>query len=130
MNEILAGIYGTSGHEKIASPNGEGQLTLSDLALGIVVEELGEDAEIEKVASAHDQVLETLVEYDRAGRAVAQAEFSEMEKAAAEGNTEPLEAFFQDMLEADQEEGVEEKPEVNPTQQAILAEVQRRLSGQ
>jgi hypothetical protein len=127
MNELLASIYGTGGHEKTASPSGQGTLTLSDLALGIVVEELGEDADIEKVAAAHEKVWEQLCEYDRAGRAVAQAEFSELEKAAAEGNTEPLEAFFADVV---QDTDTEEKPEVSERQQAILAEVQRRLSGQ
>jgi len=121
MNELIAGIYGTAGFEKTASINGEGPMTLSDLALMITVEGTGEDADLEKVASAHDGVLEELVSFDRAGRAMAHAEFSEMEKAAAEGNIEPLETFFADVTPQE-----EEVTDDSILRAAILDELARR----
>ena len=103
MNELLAGIYQTAGFEKTASVSGEGSMTLSDLALMITVEG-NEEADLEKVASAHDSVLDELVSFDRAGRAMAHAEFSEMEKAASDGNMAPLETFFADVPYDDRED--------------------------
>jgi hypothetical protein len=123
MNEILAGIYGTGGIEKTASPTGEGPMTLSDLALAITAEQVGEEVEIEKVASVHDGVLGKLIEFDRAGRATAHAEFSSMEKAASEGDTEALESFFADMLP---EEDAEEDVSTADLRAAVVAELQRR----
>lgn len=119
-NEILMGIYGTGGLEKTASPFGDGQMTLSDLALMLVVDEEDEGQDLTKVASAHDGVLDQLVSFDRAGRAMAHHEFSEMEKAAFEGNTAPLEEFFADAVE-------EPETEVGQLKQAVLAELNRRL---
>lgn len=104
MNELLAGIYQTVGFEKTASISGEGAMTLSDLALMITVDGSEEGADLEKVASSHDSVLEELVSFDRAGRAMAHAEFSEMEKAASDGNLAPLETFFADVPEGNNDE--------------------------
>ncbi len=94
VNEVLAGIYGTGGAEKVASPGGQGTMTLSDLALLMVVDENTPDDDIEKVAAAADQVHQSLIEYDQAGRAIAHIHFAELEKMAAEGNTEPIAEFF------------------------------------
>jgi hypothetical protein len=120
MNELLAGIYETSGFQKTAGVNGEDAMSLSDLALMISVEQNEEGAPLEKVASAQDSVLDELVSFDRAGRAMAHAEFSEMEKAATEGNIEPLEIFFTD---SEQEEEVGEKEQLRA---ALLEELARR----
>ena len=121
MNEILAGIYGTGGFEKTASVSGEGEMTLSDLALMLTVEQHDEGTDLEKVASVHNEVLDNLVAFDRAGRAMAHSEFSEIEKAAHEGNTEPIEAFFADIVEEDGEDA-----EKQALRQAIEAELARR----
>ena len=119
MNELLAGIYETGGFEKVAGVNGQDPMTLSDLALMISVEQTGEDADLEKVASAQESVLDELVSFDRAGRAMAHAEFSEMEEAASEGNMEPLEIFFTDL----EQEEVSEKEQLRA---AVLEELARR----
>jgi hypothetical protein len=96
-NEILSTIYGTLGAEKVASPSGEGHLDLHDYALYLVSEEMGEDADgAEKVAAAQAK-LDNLIEYDRAGRAQAQVEFSNMEQMAAEGDWSALETFYGDI---------------------------------
>jgi len=121
MNELLASIYETGGFEKTASIDGEGQMTLSDLALMLTVDHTGEEEEIEKVASIHDTVLDNLVSFDRAGRAMAHAEFSEIEKAASEGNVAPLEAFFGETLE--EEPALDER---DALKQAVLEELARR----
>lgn len=120
MNEILAGIYGTGGFDKTASVSGEGEMTLSDLALMLTVEQHDEGTDLEKVASVHNEVLDNLVAFDRAGRAMAHSEFSEIEKAAHEGNMEPLEAFFADVAEDD------EDVERQALRQAIEVELSRR----
>jgi hypothetical protein len=120
VNEILDRIYGTSGAEKTAS-EGE-QITLSDLALALVVDESEEKPDLEKVASAHDHVLQQLVAFDRAGRAMAHSEFSDLEKLAAEGNTAPLEAFF-----ADVEQAVNAEREA--LKDAVRKEIERRAGG-
>ena len=117
MNQILAGIYGTHGFEKVASEGGQPISTLSDLALALVTEELEEGSDLEKVASVHEGVLEELAFYDLAGRSAAQAEFSEMEKEASEGNWGPLEAFFAEQAE---------ESESAQLKQAVLAELARR----
>lgn len=119
MNELLGSIYETGGFQKTAGVNGQDPMTLSDLALMISVEQTEEGADLEKVASAQDSVLGELVSFDRAGRAMAHAEFSEMEKAAAEGNIEPLEIFFTDL----QEDEVGEKEQLKA---AVLEELARR----
>jgi hypothetical protein len=121
MNQILAGIYGTHGHEKVASEGGHAIASLSDLALALVVEELPEGTDLEKVASVHAPILEELEWYDLSGRAAAHAEFSEMEKAAQEGDWSALEAFFQDAAE---DEGLH--GEAAAIKQAVLAELARR----
>ena len=120
MNEVLAGIYGTGGFDKTASVSGEGEMTLSDLALMLTVDQHEEGTDLEKVASVHNEVLDNLVAFDRAGRAMAHSEFSEIEKAAHEGNAEPIEAFFADV--AEDEEDVEKQA----LRQAIEAELSRR----
>ena len=122
MNQVLAGIYGTHGFEKVASAEGASISTLSDLALALVSEEVSDGADIEKVASVHEDVLGELTFYDLAGRSAAQAEFSEMEKMAAAGDWGPLEAFFEDQAESD--EGPHS--DAAAIKQAVLAELQRR----
>lgn len=124
MNQILAGIYGTHGHEKVASEGGQAIHTLSDLALALVVEQMPEGSDLEKVASAHAPILENLEYYDLAGRAMAHSEFSEMEKAASEGNWGPLEAFFEEQVE----QGDEVHSEAARLKQQVLAELSRRLT--
>jgi hypothetical protein len=127
MNEFLASIYGTGGAEKVASYQDPTEpATLHDLALALVYQELGEDAELDKLASLHDAVQEKLIEFDRAGRAVAHAEFSELEKAAFEdGDWGPLSAFFDD--EEELQEQIEE-PQYTPVQLAVLNEINRRAN--
>jgi vacuolar-type H+-ATPase subunit C/Vma6 len=125
MNQILAGIYGTHGHEKVASEGGHAIATLSDLALALVVEQMPEGSDLEKVASAQAPVLEELEYYDLAGRAAAHSEFSEMEKAASEGNWGPLEAFFEEQVE----QGDEVHSDAAALKQAVLSELQRRVQG-
>jgi hypothetical protein len=120
MNEILAGIYGTHGHEKVASEGGQIS-TLSDLALALVTEEMPEGSDLEKVASVHGGVLDELAFYDMSGRAAAHAEFSEMEKAAADGDWSSLEAFFSDVTDDTGVHG-----EASAVKQAILEELARR----
>ena len=125
MNILLANIYATHGGlEKVAHELPEGvtaddlPANLSDLSLMIVADESGDD--IEKTAAAHKDVLSNLIEFDSAGRHVAQAEFSEMEKAAAEGDPSALEAFFTN---------VEEVPELEQRAAvagSIKAELRRR----
>jgi hypothetical protein len=101
MNPILANIYSTHGGlEKTAGLLPEGvdaselPANLSDLALLLVADESGD---IQKTASEHKDVLGSLISFDEAGRYVAQAEFSEMEKAASEGDSSALEEFFSDV---------------------------------
>ena len=73
MNEVIAGIYGTGGHEKVASEGGETISTLSDLAV-VVSLELGTDPnDLEKLAGESRKHLDDLVSYDQAGRAAAAA---------------------------------------------------------
>jgi hypothetical protein len=129
MNPELAGIYGTGGHEKVASEDGLQINTLSDLALYIIAEQMGgELAQIpddtdrfEKVASVHGPLLEEFASFDRAGRAMAHHEFTEMEKQAASGNWEPLNQFFADVMPE-----AEENPELEALA-AVEAEIARRL---
>ena len=120
MNEILAGIYGTGGFEKTASENGE-LPTLADLALAFANEAVNGD-DHEKLASAHNDIFEHLVSFDRAGRAIAQHEFSQMEKAAHAGDASAIEAFFADVIE-DAGQGGEAD-----VRSAVMAEIERRLS--
>lgn len=119
MNPILAGIYGTGGQEKVASADGQFSIeTLNDLALAIAAES-SDDGDIEKVASAGNEIFEHLVDFDQAGRSIAQLEYSAMEKAASEGDPSALLEFH----------GIEQ--EMTPSQAtkaAISAELQRRLS--
>lgn len=96
MNQIIAGIYGTGGHEKTASASGERVSSLSDLAILMVAESTVDGDDLEKIASAHHSALDDLINFDRSGRAMAHYEFSEMESAAANGDTSALEAFFAD----------------------------------
>lgn len=118
MNAILANIYGTHEMEKTAAAQ-KGPQNLSDLALLLVYDEDDHGSDLTKVASVHKQAFEQIVSFDRAGRAMAQAEFSELEKAASEGNMEPLQAFFGDVVE--QEPSDEEKA-------AALDAVKRELA--
>ncbi len=120
MNEILAGIYGTGGHEKVASEGGQ-IATLSDLALALVAEEMPQGSDLEKVASVHGDVLDELAYYDMSGRAAAHAQFSEMEKSASEGDWSELEAFFSDVVDDGGVHG-----EAAAIKQAVLEELARR----
>lgn len=121
MNEILAHIYGTLGFEleKTASaediPN-----NLEELAISIVIEGLGQDGnDLEKVASAHTEVYERLLDVDRAGRAIAHRDYSQLEKLAfVDGNPEPLEQFLFGDSQSDTES----------VKRAIVEEARRRLS--
>jgi hypothetical protein len=117
MNELLAGIYGTGGFEKTASAGGE-NYTLADLALSFANDAVGQEDHV-KLASARDDIFEHLASFDRAGRAIAQHEFAQMEKAAHAGDPSAIEAFFSDVIE-------EEPEEVDP-RSAVLAEIERRL---
>jgi len=122
MDEILAGIYGTGGAEKIASLDDPNQpATLEDLALVLTTELVGEDADMAKVASVHEQLYNQVVEFDRAGRGVAHSHVSELEKQAAEGDPSGLLEFYYGDQEPD--EGEEQYTDVR---QAILLEIQRR----
>ena len=123
MNQLLANIYGTGGVdlEKTAGVE-NAPSNLSDLALMIAVEDGSDD--LEKVASVHDSILENLIAFDRAGRAIAHQEFFEMEKAAAEGDTEAIEAFFQDVVENNEEEANDS--DLEDVRSAILQELGRR----
>lgn len=114
MNQVIAGIYGTGGHEKVAYETGERVATLSDLAILLATESGVDTSDLEKVASVHESTLGDLISFDRSGRAMAHYEFSQMEKEASEGNTEALEAFFAD-TERDQ------------LRQAARAELARRV---
>ena len=124
MNSLLANIYGTGGVdlEKTAGVDNAPK-SLSDLALMIAVEDGNGDEDIEKVASVHDNVLENLISFDRAGRAIAHQEFFEMEKSASEGDTEALETFFSDVVDAEEEQGAEDLEDLRS---AILEEIGRR----
>ena len=94
MNTVLAGIYGTGGMEKTASPGGQGQMTLQDLSLMIISSAAEEDEPIEKLAAEAQSLSTQLINFDAAGRSIAHAEFALMEKAAAEGDPSALQAFF------------------------------------
>jgi hypothetical protein len=124
MNLLLANIYTTHGGlEKIAAEMPDGVTVddlpgdLSTLALMIVSDD---SDDITKTAAAHESTLGQLIEFDSAGRQIAQAEFSEMEKAASEGDTSALEAFFAD---ADAAPETEQKAAVA---ESIKAELRRR----
>lgn len=139
-DEFLSAIYGTNGAEKVASINDPRQAaTLSDLALAVAIEEVGEEADIEKVAEVHQRVHQEFIEMDRAGRAIAHTQINEFEKQAAEGNEDPLIMYlYGDAVDENGDpilgdpSGSEElapggEPELTPMQQAVLAEVNRRL---
>jgi hypothetical protein len=123
MNPLLSNIYGTCGGpdlEKAASEGFTLPANLSELADAITIEISPKGEIIEKVASTQTAILDDLVQVDMAGRMMAQAEFSEMEKQAAEGDPSALEAFFAD---------VEENPDDERRKQlrhAVGAEMQRR----
>jgi hypothetical protein len=119
VNQILASIYETGGFEKTASPYTGKPLTLHDLALSIVGESLEEGADLTKIASEANKVWEQLIEADRAGRAMAHIEYGEMEKAAFDGKTEALDAFYSDVQPAS------EKAQLK---QAALQELARRYA--
>lgn len=118
MNAILSNIYGTHGMEKTAAAQ-QGPQNLSDLALLLVYDEEEHGGDLTKVASVHKDVFGQLCSFDRAGRAMAQAEFTDLEKVASEGNLEPLQAFFADVVEP--EPSAEEK-------QAALDAVKQELA--
>lgn len=120
MNQIIAGIYGTGGHEKVAAAGGEKISTLADLALLMTLEAGTSADDIEKVASVQGSVLEDLINYDRSGRAMAHYEFSQMEKEASEGNTEALEKFFADLVP-------QEQTKTAALKEAIRQELARRV---
>ena len=119
MNAVLSNIYGTGGFEKTA---GAEQLpdTLNDLAIHLTVESGQDGSDMQKTASVHRDILETLTSFDEAGRYGAQAEFSEMEKAASEGNPEALQEFFADVGEATE---LDERAHLR---EQLVAELRRR----
>ena len=114
MNELLAGVYGTGGFEKNASEGGP--TTLVDLAQ-VFANEAVSDGDLEKVASAKGEIFEHLVSFDQAGRAVAQHEFTKMEKMAFAGDSSAIEAFFADSEPSHQDDA----------HAAVLAEIERRI---
>jgi len=118
MNEIFANIYGTGGMEKVASADMPSTLT----ELAELIAQQDSDGDLQKVASATNEILETLVAYDQAGRAIAQQEFADMEKAAMAGDPSAIEAFFAD------EDEFEEEVDTDELRSAIIAELQRRHS--
>ena len=135
-DETLSAIYGTNGAEKIASINNPNNAaTLSDLALAFAIDVVGEDEDIEKVASVHQQLHQEFIEMDRAGRASAHAQINDLEKLAAEGDEEPLlQYLYSDMVDENGQPVLDAEPapaaeetELSPVQLAILAEVNRRL---
>tara|TARA_B100000085_G_C18257643_1_gene396713 strand:+ start:75 stop:452 length:378 start_codon:yes stop_codon:yes gene_type:complete len=125
MDPHLSNIYGTGGFEKTASAESGLAETLSDLALYIAhsISEEGED--LEKIAQAHNYILDELVAYDQAGRALAHAEFEELEKQAQAGDTTGLEQFFSDVGEAEDTEIGDDE-----VRMAIVRELQRRLDSE
>ena len=125
MDPHLSNIYGTGGFEKTASAESGLAETLSDLALYIAhsISEEGED--LEKVAQAHNYILDELVAYDQAGRALAHAEFEELEKQAQAGDTTGLEQFFSDVGEAE-DTGTDDED----VRMAIIRELQSRLESE
>jgi hypothetical protein len=122
MNPLIAHIYGTHGGldlEKTAGVNvDELPSNLPELAEMIVLAGAEEGDDFEKTAAAHQSVLQDLIEIDKAGRYMAHAEFSEMEKMAAEGDTSALEAFFADVTPQGDERA--------QLREAVKAELQRR----
>ena len=126
MNEILSQIYGTGaeGIEKQASESE--QVTLSDLALALVVGD-DEDPDFEKTASEHGKVLDHLASFDYAGRAMAHHEFAAMEKQAADGDDAALREFFADMIEDEQQVGDDKRAQLRA---AVAAELERRQAAQ
>lgn len=125
MDPHLSNIYGTGGFEKTASADSGLAETLSDLALYIAhsISEEGED--LEKVASAHNYILDELVAYDQAGRALAHAEFEELEKQAQAGDTTGLDQFFADVEEEQTTDNDDDE-----VRMAIVRELQRRLESE
>lgn len=93
-NPLLLSIYGP-GSEKVASTDGRPVETLSDLAEAFIHEAYDEQ-DFTKIASAHNALLQDFVEYDVAGRAAAQEEFSKVEAAAFESGDFSLIATFLD----------------------------------
>lgn len=125
MNELIAGIYGTGGHEKVASEEGGQAISsLRELATAEVLASGVNTKDLEKVASATQARLEDLMSYDRSGRAMAHYEFSQMEKEAAEGNPEALELFFSDMIQEQPEQ-----TKIASLKEKVIAELNSRLSG-
>ena len=118
MNAVLAHIYGTNGLEKTA---GEATLpsNLSELAISLVYDEAEHGQDLTKVAAAQKPVFEQLCSYDRAGRALAQAEFSELEKQASEGNVEMLQAFLADVVEQPDPQEVERQQALDAVRQEL-----------
>ena len=119
MNNLIANIYGTNGFEKTASAETGLPEDLYELATMVAVHQEGQD-NLEKVASVQNDYYGQLLAFDRAGRSLAHQEFADMEKEAAEGNTAPLQEFFADVLESDDE--------VSSAREAIIAELERRNS--
>lgn len=121
MNTVLAHIYGTNGLEKTA---GETSMpsNLSELAVALVYNEEAHGQDLTKIAAAQQPVFDQLCSFDRAGRALAQAEFSELEKLASEGNAEPLQAFLADILDRSALEEAERQQALA----AVQAELARR----
>lgn len=124
MNEVIAGIYSTAGHEKVASvEGGDAVATLSDLALLLAIEAGTPQDDLEKLASVHEEILNDLVEFDQSGRAMAHYKLSEFEQKAAEGDPSELEAYFADLLPA------EEPEKTASLKERALAELLRRQAG-
>ncbi len=124
MDPHLTNIYGTGGFEKTASAESGLCETLSDLALLIAQDIHDENADFEKVAHAHNEILDTLAAYDQAGRALAHSEFEELEKQANAGNTEGIDQFFEDVI--DEMAYEEEQIDTDALRQAIIEELESR----
>ena len=117
MTDILSGIYGTHGMEKVASA--DAPQTLSDLALAMVVDGSETEDDLVKVASDHTAVLGQLGQFDRAGRAMAHHEFADMEKQAHAGDFTAINEFFEEPEELDEREML---------RQAVISELETRLA--
>jgi hypothetical protein len=115
MNELLAGVYGTNGFDKTASAGGPS--TLAGVASALAAEAVDDHGDMSKVASAQNEIMEHLVSFDQAGRAIAQHEFTQMEKMAFAGDSSAIEAFF----------GEEMSSEEPSPREIVLDEIQRRL---
>lgn len=124
MNPFFASIYGfqDEGMEKVASADGQPVNTLADLAKGIVMEAMPQEADLQKVAAAEAKIFDALVEMDFAGRDIAHSEFEDLEKRASEGDAQPILHFFGEA------ESAAVEPELIPLENVTAAQMLELLN--